>query len=154
MVPIRARSTCAGRFSVKTCYYKARWWGSMMQLSTIAWLDELGLIKSPLCWHTRCLASAVWMWLGMSKSYWLLHKLLIVLTDTNERVLLVIHELLIVLTNNNVGSTAWHAVSQALKQCTWLQASSVVAGTFTGIMSSRPYRMRGEGRCTVVQNWS
>jgi len=40
------------------------------------------------------------------KSYWLLHKLLIVLTHTNERVLLVIHELLTMLTINNVGSTA------------------------------------------------
>lgn len=40
------------------------------------------------------------------KSYWLLHKVLIVLTHTNERVLLVIHELLIVLTNNDVASVA------------------------------------------------
>ena len=54
----------------------------------------------------KCLASAVWMWLGMSKSYWLLHDLLIVLTHTSERVLLVIHELLIVLTNNDVASVA------------------------------------------------
>ena len=81
----------------------------MMQLSTITWVDELGFfcinkITFMLAHKVSGISSVDVAWNG--KSYWLLHKVLIVLTHTNERVLLVIHELLIVLTNNDVASVA------------------------------------------------
>jgi len=69
------------------------------------WTGFFVLIKSLYdCTQVSGISSVDVAWNG--KSYWLLHNLLIVLTHTSERVLLVIHELLSVLTNNNIGSTA------------------------------------------------